>query len=76
MRQQADIMELKIARQATDKRARALASDLEATRTRLSDVQGSRSEVLKELEVVRRERNFMSESLRELQMMLLSRMSA
>lgn len=59
-------MELKIVRQTSDKRARALATDLEATRARLSEVQGARSELLKELEVVRRERNFMSESLREL----------
>ena len=70
MRQQAEMIDIKVARQTLDKLNRTLKNDLEDTKCHLKEVQTAKIEVLKELEVVRRERNFMSESMKELQLLL------
>ena len=70
MRQQAEMIDIKVARQTLDKLNRTLKNDLDDTKCHLKEVQTAKIMVLKELEVVRRERNFMSESMKELQLLL------
>ena len=47
-----------------------LTHEIEEVRQHIKEVQGLKMNVARELEVVRRERNFMSESMKELKRML------
>lgn len=71
MREQALTFDLKIAKDTLEKRNRTINHDLTEIKERMRDIQETKLEMQRELEIIRRERNFMSESLRELKNMLM-----
>ena len=70
MRQQADIVDQRFTRQTLEKRCRLLVSENEEVKCHLKEITGIKINSQRELEIVRRERNFLTESFKELKKML------
>lgn len=70
MRQQADIVDQRFTRQTLEKKCRLLASENEEIKSHLKEITGIKINSQRELEIVRRERNFLTESFKELKKML------
>lgn len=66
------MVEQRISRQALEKRCRTLTYEVEEAKGRLKEVQAVKTSMAREFEVVRRERNFLSESLKELKRMIVN----
>ena len=58
--------DLRLYKQSLERRLRAVDQDLEDARAQMREAQGLKVNSARELEVVRRERNFLAESIREL----------
>ena len=58
--------DLRLYKQSLERRLRAVDQDLEDARAQMREAQGLKVNTARELEVVRRERNFLAESIREL----------
>ena len=75
MRQQADIVDQRFTRQTLEKRCRLLVSENEHLKCHLKEITGIKINSQRELEIVRRERNFLTESFKELKKMLATKVN-
>lgn len=66
---QADLVESKITKQNVEKRMRQMGMEITELLERLKAQQSIKSEAQKELEMVKRERNYLGQSLQELKRM-------
>jgi len=66
LRLKSECTDLRLYKQSLERRLRAVDQDLEDARAQMREAQGLKVNSARELEVVRRERNFLAESIREL----------